>query len=217
MVMIRPLAIAVTNCGDLAVLLPLAAVLGLALWRFESRSAAWAWTQALAVCLVATLLLKLGFLTCGRSWGVNIVSPSGHASMGTVVYGGFAVVMATHAARWRLLLIVTTAVWIGAIAVSRTVLGFHSSMEVGIGLAVGLIALAVFAWKYRRLAHPKMNLPAIGMGALCVLTVLYGTRLPVESLLYRFAHRVRIETHICHATSVRVHSIAARSEMFPSK
>ncbi|MEO6025046.1 MAG: phosphatase PAP2 family protein [Burkholderiales bacterium] len=184
--MIRPIAVAVTDCGDLAVLLPMAAILALTLWRFESRAAAWAWTQALAVCLVATLVLKLGFLTCGRAWGVNIVSPSGHASMSTVVYGGFAVVMATRTARWRLLIIVAMALWISALAVSRTVLHFHSRMEVGIGLAVGLIALGVFVWKYRQLAHPKMNLPAIGMGAMCVLAVLYGTRLQAESFLYRF-------------------------------
>jgi membrane-associated phospholipid phosphatase len=213
----KSLTVVITNFGDLALLLPLAAILALALWRFESRAAAWAWTQALALCIVVTVLLKLSFLTCGRAWGVNIASPSGHASMSTLVYGGFAAVMSVQTARGRPLIIASAVLWIAAIAVSRTVLRFHSTVEVEIGLAVGLAALSVFVWKYRPLAHRKMNLTVIGVGTLCVLALLYGVRSPAEALLYRFAHTVRAQTRICQDISAPARSTAWTRETVPSR
>lgn len=200
--MSRAIALSITDCGDLAVLLPLAAMLALVLWRFESPAAAWAWLQALAFCMLATLLLKIGFLTCSRAWGVDILSPSGHASMSTAVYGALTLVMATQTARWRPLIVLSGVLLIGAIAMTRTTLHVHNNAEVEIGLAVGLASLGVFAWKYRRLSHPKINLPAIGAGAACVLALLYGARLPVESHLYKFAHTVRTQTHVCRPIGV---------------
>jgi membrane-associated phospholipid phosphatase len=195
--MIKAIALAVTDCGDLAVLLPIAALLAAALWRFESRAAAWAWLQALAFCLVATFVLKIGFLTCGRAWGLDILSPSGHASMSTAVYGALALVIATQTTYWRPLIVLSGALFVGAIAITRIALQFHSKTEVAVGLAVGLASLCVFAWKYRRLTHPKINLPAIGVGAACVFALLYGARLPGESLLYELAHTVHAQTRVC--------------------
>ena len=194
------IASAITDCGDLAVLLPLAVGLAVILWRFESRSAVWAWLRALAFCMGATLLLKISFLACGHVWGVNIVSPSGHASMSTMVYGALTLVLATHIARWRAPIVLSGVFLVGAIALTRTTLHIHTNAEVGIGLVVGLASLWIFAWEYSRLAHSKINLPIIGVGALCVFALLHGVRLPAESLIYEFAHSVRTQTHICRPT-----------------
>ena len=196
--MSKSIAIAITDCGDLAVLLPMALVLALVLWRFESRAAALAWVWALAFCTVATLLLKIGFLTCSRAWGLNIGSPSGHTSMSTAVYGALAIVIATQLPRWRSWVALSSVLLIGSIAMTRTALHFHSTAEVEIGLAVGLASLCVFAWRYRRLSHPTFNVPWIGVGAVCVFALLYGVRLPAESFLYWFAHTMRTQTHDCH-------------------
>ena len=196
--MSKGLANVITDCGDLALLLPLAAILAFVLWRFESRAASIAWLQALAVCFVTTFLLKMVFLTCGHTWGVNILSPSGHASMSTAVYGGLTIVIARQFTRWRLAIVVCGVMLIAAIALTRTALHVHNQAEVAIGLGVGLISLSVFAWRYLQLPGHKFNLPWLGASAVCAFAVLYGTRLPVEGFLYKFSHSIRDNTLVCH-------------------
>jgi membrane-associated phospholipid phosphatase len=200
--MVGSFAVAVTDFGDLAVLLPMAAVLTIALWGFESRGAALAWAQALALCVIATLVLKVSFLTCGRAWGLDILSPSGHCSMSTVVYGAFAIVLATQIPRWRSQILLGAALLILGIAASRTALHMHNKAEVAIGLAVGLTAVFVFAWNYRRTAHRKMNVPAVVAGAACVLVALYGMHFPAERFLFKVAHTVHSQSNICRVFSM---------------
>jgi membrane-associated phospholipid phosphatase len=193
----KALAVTITDCGDLAVLLPIAALLGVVLWRIESRAAAWAWMQALIVCVFATFALKIGFLTCGHAWGASIRSPSGHASMSMIVYGALALVVAAQTALPRTVIFASAALWICAIALTRTTLHAHTPTEVALGLAVGVLSLCVFAWKYRRLAHPRISLLPIAAGIVCVFALLYGSRLPAEKLLYRLAHTVRTQGFVC--------------------
>ena len=189
---------AITDCGDLAVLLPLAIALALLLWRCESRAAAGAWIKAFVFCLAVTFALKLGFLTCSRAWGISIVSPSGHASMSTAVYGALTIVVATHSARWRLWAMFAGTVMVGAIAFTRIMLHVHTKSEVAIGLTVGLVSLFLFVWSYVRLTHPRINVPTVTLSTLCVFMMLYGVRLPAETYLYKLAHSVRSQSRVCH-------------------
>jgi PAP2 superfamily len=190
---------AITDCGDLALLLPLSLILTAALWYFHSPAAALAWLKALAFCAAVTLILKISFITCGPAWGLAVMSPSGHTSMSTAVYAAIAVVLATHARRSRLILIALgSMLLIGAIAFSRLALHVHSVTEVGIGLFIGLTALYIFARNYVSLPHPKMNAIPLAVGTLSVIVMLYGARLSAETLLYGFAHGVRAQTGVCH-------------------
>ena len=159
---------AIADCGDLAVLLPLAIALALLLWRCESRAAAGAWVQALGFCLAVTFALKLGLLTCSRAWGVSIVRPSGYASMSTAVYGALAIVVSTHSARWRLWAVFAGMLMVGAIAFTRIMLQVHTKSEVAIGLTVGLLSVFLFVWNYVRLTDPRINVPTMTLSALCV-------------------------------------------------
>ena len=168
------------------------------LWYCESRAAAGAWLKALSFCLVMTFALKLGFLSCSRAWGLSIVSPSGHASMSAAVYGALAWVVATHSTRWRLWVLFAGVLMVGAIALTRVMLHAHTKSEVAIGLAIGLIALALFIWKYVRLTHPRINAPAVALSALCIFIMLYGVRLPAEFYLYKLAHSIRSQTRVCN-------------------
>lgn len=190
----------ITNFGDLALLLSLAAILAAVVWHFESRDAAVAWLQALTCCLVATFLLKFGFLTCCRAWGVNIVSPSGHASMSALVYGALTIVITRQSTRWRVPIALVGITLIVAIALTRIILRIHNRAEVAIGLGIGLVSLCVFAWRYFRLRKRKIALPWIGVGTAIIFPLLYGIHLPVESLIHKLSHSVQTNTLICRST-----------------
>jgi hypothetical protein len=177
----------------------MAAAMVLLLWLFESRAAGLAWLLGFAICAAITGLLKLGFLTCAEAWGVGILSPSGHASMSTFVYGALSLIIANQSRRWRVPVLVFGLLWIGAIAVTRVLLHAHTRAEVVIGLIIGLTSLSVFAWKYLRLSHSKLDLRAIGMAGALIFAVLYGVRLPMESFLEKFAGTVRARTLLCHS------------------
>src|ERR1700741_4703026 len=105
---------AMSEFGDAAVLLPLSIVLML----------------ALGSCLLLTVLLKVAFIACYPAWHTAVVSPSGHASFSTAVYGALALVAARQVPSWQqppIFLLCLTLV--GGIAVSRVVLGAHSLAE----------------------------------------------------------------------------------------
>lgn len=66
--------------------------------------------------------------------------PSGHAGGSAAVYGALAlVVLAQAARRTRRMLATGTALLVGAVAVSRVLLGVHYSSDVVAGVALGLV------------------------------------------------------------------------------
>jgi len=91
--------------------------------------------------------------------------PSGHAGGSAAVYGALVLVVFAGVARWaRLMLATGTALLIGAVAVSRVLLGVHYPSDVAAGLALGL------AWASgatlvtnlpRRTLPPDCGLPSI--------------------------------------------------------
>jgi membrane-associated phospholipid phosphatase len=174
---------AISDLGDLAVLLPLSLALTLTLWRFESRRAATGFAAALLACLSLMFLLKLAFASCGLAWHSSIRSPSGHAGLSTLVYGACAAVARTHATRrWRPALIPAGLLLLSAIAVSRVLLHYHSTAEVAIGIAVGAAMLTAFARDYgNQTPHPPVKLQVLL--ALCSLAIGlgFGVRLQAES------------------------------------
>lgn len=199
MELIHPLAAAITNFGDLAVLLPLSVVLALILWRYEARAATRAWLSALAFCLLATFVLKFAFLTCNVNGNIHITSPSGHASMSAAVYGAITFVVATHLQRWRHWITFLGGALVLAIALSRIYLSAHTKVEVAIGLAIGIISLGIFVSKYARLSHRKVDLRTVGFCVLLVFVALYGAHLTAESYLQKFAYALRSQIGICHS------------------
>ena len=65
--------------------------------------------------------------------------PSGHAGGSAAVYGALALVFSARIARWaRLMLTTGTALLVGAVAVSRVLLGVHYPSDVAAGVALGL-------------------------------------------------------------------------------
>jgi len=170
----------ITDFGDLAVLVPLAVAIPIWLHRVSGVTAQW--ILALSICVGLTALLKIVFYGCPPAGDMH--SPSGHASLSTLVYGALAF---TAAAAWpglrRLIVIGVGAGLVSTIAVSRLLLDAHSLAEVGLGLIIGIVSLALFGQKYVQAPDTKVWPLLIAAGVL--ISVLHGSQLHAEELLHR--------------------------------
>jgi membrane-associated phospholipid phosphatase len=177
---------AVTGFGDAAVLLPLAAtiLLWLVLGR-ALRAAAW-WAVSVIFCGGVTAALKILFWGCPPIVGMR--SPSGHTSLGTLVFGAIALMIAIEGGAWRRRIAAAGVVGvILAIAVSRLLLDVHSVSEVILGWIIGSASLALFARGYRRCRPTAIRLAPLLLGAAVLVSVLHGRELRAEELLHRIA------------------------------
>ena len=167
---------ALTDFGDLAVLLPLVAAVSIwLLWRSPKDAAPW-WLLAVAVCAGVTAALKILFYGCPPA--ADLRSPSGHASLSALVYGALVVLAAARATqRQRLALIAIGTAAILAIAASRVALHDHTIAEAISGLAIGAAALAIFVWRF--LSRPPLPSPVwpLLVPAAFLVVVLHGDRL----------------------------------------
>ena len=181
----------ITDFGDQAVILPLAAAIALIFLVSGWRRGAAAWTVAIGATLGLMLLLKLAFLACGHLIpGTGIVSPSGHTAAAAVVYGGLAGIAmrsVTSNKYWLMACTLAIAVLCAIVlGVSRLKLGVHSPAEVlaggmiGVGGAVSSTALAGVPSSKLRLWHVL----AVG---LLILIVLHGAHLPAEDTIKSMA------------------------------
>jgi len=197
----------VSDFGDTAVLLPLAAILSWILWRVASPASSATALWSLALCLGGTVLLKLTFITCGRHWNAGLVSPSGHAAIALAVYGMATIVLASWVSGWwRISLAVAAVILVTGIAVSRVLLGAHTVAEVVVGLLVGGAALGIFAFTYRwpaRRRLGRLNLLLLGLALVVPLIALHGERLPAERWIRQAALMLRTEVGICRVPQDR--------------
>lgn len=173
----------VTDFGDQAVLLPLAAGVTLVFALAGWRRGAVAWAAAVTGTLALMLVLKLGFLACGHVLpGVQLRSPSGHTAAGAAVYGGllaFAARLATGHGRWALACALSAALVIGA---SRLALGVHTGLEVALGGMVG-IGGAVAADHLSGAPPSRLRFGRLALVAVAVVTVLHGVHMPAEAVI----------------------------------
>jgi len=178
---------AITDFGDTGVVLPLAGLLICLLAYAESRRAAWLFARAMLGCLVVMTLLKILFLSCGQHFGLNIASPSGHASLTTILYGSIAVVVwAQPRPVLRALAAGFTALLVLSVAVSRVLLHAHTVPEVCLGFTVGALSLLCFARPYLAMKHPVIRIRHVGLVLGTAFLISYGTVLPAERLLRNY-------------------------------
>ena len=143
----RTLFAALTGFGNAETLIPLAAVI--VLWLLQSpRCAAW-WVLALVCGVGSTVVMKLLFY--GSPPTADMHNPSGHTSLSTLIYGALALMAAAETRGWpRILLIGGGAAFVIGIAASRLLLNAHTAADVGLGVAIGAVSLAVFGQSYVR-------------------------------------------------------------------
>ena len=188
---VRTWLIALTELGDTAVLVPLAALL--VLWLLLSRcprGAAW-WAIAVVMCVGLTAVLKLTFYGCPPIPGLR--SPSGHASFSTLVYGAITLVSATESRGFRRVMAISGgAGLILAIAASRLLLPAHSVPEIGFGLVIGSAALPLFGRSYLRCQATKVWLLLLLVTSGALVLVLHGGELDTEQVMHDIAGYLRI-------------------------
>lgn len=180
-----------TECGDVAVLIPLAAMILLWLLLIRCpRCAAW-WVIAVAFCTGLTGLLKISFYGCPPT--PDLHNPSGHTSLSTLVYGTMTLVTATRrSALPRITVIFGGGCFILGIAASRLILRAHSALEVGLGLLVGATALFVFGQRYLRYQTAPVWLSPLFVISGALEVVLRGQQFPAEQLLRAIGNYFRI-------------------------
>jgi membrane-associated phospholipid phosphatase len=179
---------ALTDFGDLAVLMPLAAAILIWLLLPFSRAAP-RWFIALGFCIGLTAVLKIVFNGCPPAGSMH--SPSGHTSLSTLVYGALTLAAATaRPGLRRLLAIGGGAGLILAIAVSRLLLDAHSAPEVGLGLIIGIVSLALFSNQY--LQGPNTKVWPLLVVAGVLISILHGRELHAEQLLHRITGYLQV-------------------------
>jgi membrane-associated phospholipid phosphatase len=173
--------VALTDFGDLAVLLPLAAAMLIWLLFYFSRAAS-SWIIAVGFCAGLTALLKIVLYGCPPAGDIH--SPSGHTSLSILVYGALALATATGRPGLRRMLVIGAGVGLTlAIAVSRLLLDAHSVPEVGLGLIIGAVSLVLFSRQYLEYRHRKVWPLLVAAGVL--VSILHGRELHAEQYLHR--------------------------------
>jgi membrane-associated phospholipid phosphatase len=186
-----------TDFGDPAVLLPLSgAILIWLLAAHPAQGTLW-WLAAVVVCTAGTALLKIYFFVCPV--GGEVVSPSGHTSFSTLVYGALAVIVAAKMKfGWRQAMVLAPGILcILAVAVSRFALGVHSFPEVVLGILLGIASLGLFTRAYLRLPPTDAPLRPLLVAVVLLAAVLHGQELHAEPLLHALSSYLRIGSFGC--------------------
>ena len=172
----------VTDLGDSAVTLPLAAFTLLYLSLSHWQRAAAALAVSLAAGGSAIALLKLALQSCGyHLLQTTLINPSGHVAMSAMIYGALAIILGGGLSGWwRWAVHGVFILLIAAIALSRLMLHAHNQGEVLAGLLVGLGALVIF----HRLQGPALpgglRVSRLALVALLLVGTMHGTRWPIE-------------------------------------
>jgi membrane-associated phospholipid phosphatase len=181
---------AITDLGDSGLLLPGAAMVFVTLWLAPARRRAIAWAAAIAFCCGVMVALKIGLVPCGRPWlGRSLANPSGHAALAATFYGSLTLLWLDHitSVAGRIVVAVSVALGIVAIAASRFFIGVHTAPEVALGLGVGLLSVVVFDIVRGRGPVPRLALPLIVLLLLGGAAALYGRRAGAEDMIRRIA------------------------------
>jgi len=186
-----------TDFGDAMVVLPIAAATLAWLVRVAGPRTAGLWCLALLACGGGTALLKVYFDACAAPLP-SIASPSGHASMSTLVYGSLALILGAEAAPWqRFAAAALGAAAIIGIALSRVTLGAHSVAEVAIGLAIGAGVLALFARRYLEAPPAARNLAPLAVSVVLLMLMLHGRSAHLEAVWHGIAAELHDTAGLC--------------------
>jgi membrane-associated phospholipid phosphatase len=191
--------VALSSLADAALLLPAAIVLLLYFAVAGHFAAARVWGVALVACGLITLASKLLLHACGPSLtGYAVLSPSGHASLATVFYGGLAILVAQGRPAWqRAALALATAMLLLLVGVSRVRTGAHTPLEVVLGLAIGCACVALFWLLHRLQGRPALSPLPLAIGFLVALALLGGRHLSAEPYIRGVAARLSAMLDVC--------------------
>jgi membrane-associated phospholipid phosphatase len=189
----------ITDFGDTAVTVPLAILVTGFLFAAKQPRLAIGWAFVILLCAGVTAAVKLAFTVCGYPLaGSGVMNPSGHTAMSVAVYGGLAAIIGNGLkAPARLALVAAAALFTIGIALSRTIVGSHTPIEVEIGLVVGITALGAMIAVVARYRPEHLPIRWLSAGALVVLVLFHGTQWPAERAIHRLAWWLEILRPYC--------------------
>lgn len=182
---------AVTTFGDPGFLAPASGGLLAMLWASGARRAAFVFALTVALCVFATIIAKIGFMTCGAPQSDLIYSPSGHASLATMFFSCLAFVAATMTRRtFGRLYVLACFCLVVLIAVSRVVLEAHSVSETVLGVLIGGLSFGLFFCFAGARGTIDARLPVLALAILFAAYATFGSNVTLEAPLGRFARRI---------------------------
>lgn len=204
---------AVTNFGDSALLVPVAAWVAIWLWRRGQQRMAVVWGLCVLLVIALVSASKVAFMGWGiHPPGLNFTGFSGHSAMSLCIWPVAGVCVFAGMGRARGIGMVLGYVLAAAVATSRVPLHAHSVPEAVLGATLGAIVSASFllAWR-RRLWAPMAARPAFQWLLLVVLAaavlLTYGDRFPSESILQHVARTVSGHKHLYTRAWLRKHGV----------
>ena len=172
-----------TNFGDQAVVLPLAACVFVILLSLGWRRGALAWGCCVAGVLAVMLVLKLLALACGTHFAwTGLASPSGHTATAAVVYGGLFALLVPRSRGGTLVAACAGGAIALAIGLTRLALHVHTPADVLVGAAVGVTG-AVLMRHLAGTRPPRPAAPWLLAAACLILLIFHGDKLQAESRL----------------------------------
>ncbi len=188
---VRPLIVSMTGFGDVAVLMPLAAVLMIWLVLMRSfRSATW-WAISVLACSILIFVLKLVFYQCPPT--PQLHSPSGHTGLSMLVYGAITLVTAAETkGLMQKMMLFGGVCLILAIALSRLLLHVHSLAEVGMGFVIGAASLVLFCRSYRPLDGGTVWVVLLIAASATLTMILHGRAFDAQTIIQNLAGFLRI-------------------------
>lgn len=190
---------AVAALADSALLLPASALLAAYLLAVRELRLAAAFSLSLAIAGSATMAAKLLFHACGATiTDADVVSPSGHASFAVIFYGAVAVLLGSgRAVAVKAALATLFALLIVGVSISRVRTGAHTAEEVGIGVLIGAVALALFASMHARLGRPRLAWAPVVLGFAAAVLLLGGLHFSLEHRIAQAARRLSSSLDVC--------------------
>ena len=197
-----PVAVSITDLGDVAVTVSLAALVLMWLIFCGGRNAAVAWAVGFSAVGAAIAAQKVGARACDLTWPkFGIVSVSGHMAMSTVVYGICAMLIGGRSSRLiRPLSLLVAGLVVTGIGWSRVVLHAHSVGEVLAGLVLGLTGLGLIVFFGRPAERGVIGRGALALASALLLVVLYGRSVDAEAAVAHFANEFRSNFGVCGGT-----------------
>jgi len=138
------------------------------------------WTLVIIGCAGAVATLKLSLAVCGYPLAESdLRSPSGHTAMSIAVYGGMTTVISgtVNRSAHAVLIAAITTLTIG-VALSRTIIGYHTPVEVVVGIVIGLAALlAIIIAVVVHYRPENLSAPCLIAACLFLIALFYSTAL----------------------------------------
>ena len=164
---------------DTAVTVPIAVLLlGFLIAAGQFRLAI-GWTLVIIGRAGAVAALKLSLAVCGYPLAESgLRSPSGHTAMSIAVYGGMTTVISgtVNRSAHAVLIAAITTLTIG-VALSRTIIGYHTPVEVVVGIVIGLAALLAIIAVVVHYRPENLSAPWLIAACLVLIALFYSTAL----------------------------------------